>query len=59
MTLDVMSIEKMMMNNMVSNLMDKYQKKYYGINKNNALDNLLLLTNIKPTKMTQQKLNRW
>lgn len=59
MTLDVMSIEKMMMNNMVSNLMDKYQKKYYGINKNNALDNLLLLSNIKPTKMTQQKLNRW
>ena len=49
----------MMMNNMVSNLMDKYQKKYYGINKNNALDNLLLLSNIKPTKMTQQKLNRW
>lgn len=46
------------MSNMVSNLMDKYQKNY-GINKNNALNNLLLLSNIKPTKVTQQKLNRW
>lgn len=55
MTLDVMSKEKIMMNNMVKNLMDKHQNNYYGINENNALDKLLLISNIKPTKkMTQQ-----
>lgn len=53
MTLDVMSIKKMMMNSMVRNLKNKHQKNYYGINENNGLDNLLfLISNIKSTKMT-------
>ena len=51
MTLDVMSIEKMMMNKVARSLMDKHQENDYGINEKHTLDNLLLLiSDIKLTK---------